>query len=119
MATDSSILARRIPGTGEPGRLLSMGSHRVRHDWSDLAAAAACIKHSFYGQKVRKLLKTNYLSGQRAVGERRPWPHSTVKNKPLSEQRDYGIIFFFPPSYNLSLSIYIYKALINDIFLLV
>ena len=35
------ILAWRIPGTGEPGGLLSMGSHRVRHDWSDLAAAAA------------------------------------------------------------------------------
>ena len=32
MATHSSILAWRIPGTGEPGGLLSMGSHRVRHD---------------------------------------------------------------------------------------
>ena len=32
MATDSSVLAWRIPGTGEPGRLPSMGSHRVRHD---------------------------------------------------------------------------------------
>ena len=32
MATHSSILAWRIPGTGEPGRLPSMGSHRVRHD---------------------------------------------------------------------------------------
>ena len=32
MATHSSVLAWRIPGTGEPGRLLSMGSHRVRHD---------------------------------------------------------------------------------------
>ena len=41
MATHSSVLALRIPGTGEPGGLLSMGSHRVRHDWSDLAAAAA------------------------------------------------------------------------------
>ena len=40
MATHSSVLAWRIPGTGEPGRLLSMGSHRVRHNWSDLAAAA-------------------------------------------------------------------------------
>ena len=29
----------RIPGTGEPGRLPSIGSHRVGHDWSDLAAA--------------------------------------------------------------------------------
>ena len=41
MATHSSILAWRILGTGEPGGLPSMGSHRVRHDWSDLAAAAA------------------------------------------------------------------------------
>ena len=41
MATHSSILAWRIPGTGEPGGLPPMGSHRVRHDWSDLAAAAA------------------------------------------------------------------------------
>ena len=41
MATHSSVLAWRIPRTGEPGGLLSMGSHRVRHDRSDLAAAAA------------------------------------------------------------------------------
>ena len=45
MATQSSVLAWRIPGTGEPGGLLSMGSHRVRHDWSDLAAAAAACIH--------------------------------------------------------------------------
>ena len=37
MATHSSVLAWRIPGTGEPGGLPSMGSHRVGHDWSDLA----------------------------------------------------------------------------------
>jgi len=41
IATHSSILAWRIPETGETGGLLSMGSHRVGHDWSDLAAAAA------------------------------------------------------------------------------
>ena len=41
MATHSSVLAWRIPGVGEPGGLLSMGSHRVRHDWSNLSAAAA------------------------------------------------------------------------------
>ena len=40
MATHSSVLAWRIPGMGESGGLPSMGSHRVRHDWSDLAAAA-------------------------------------------------------------------------------
>ena len=41
MATHSNILTWRIPGTEEYGGLLSMGSHRVGHDWSDLAAAAA------------------------------------------------------------------------------
>ena len=40
MATHSSVLAWRIPGTGEPGGLPSMGSHRVGHNCSDLAAAA-------------------------------------------------------------------------------
>ena len=41
MATHCSVFAWRIPGTGERGGLPSMGSHRVGHDWSDLAAAAA------------------------------------------------------------------------------
>ena len=41
MATHSSVVAWRIPGTEEPSGLPSMGSHRVGHDWSDLAAAAA------------------------------------------------------------------------------
>jgi len=40
MATHSNVLAWRIPGTGEPGGLPSMGSHRVGHDWRDLAVAA-------------------------------------------------------------------------------
>jgi len=48
MAIHSSVLAWRIPGTGEPGGLPSLGSHRVGHDWRDLAAAAAvfslCLK---------------------------------------------------------------------------
>ena len=41
MAAHSSILAWRIPGMGEPAGLQSLGSHRVGHDGSDLAAAAA------------------------------------------------------------------------------
>ena len=40
MAPHSSVLAWRIPGTGEPGGLPTMGSHRVGHDWIELAAAA-------------------------------------------------------------------------------
>ena len=56
MATHSSVLAWRIPGMGEPDGLPSMGSHRVGHDWSALAVAAAswwifyswlCISFSF------------------------------------------------------------------------
>jgi len=58
MATHSSVLAWRIPGTGEPGGLLSMGSHRVGHDWSDLAAAAAVVQAS--ARKVISLVEANH-----------------------------------------------------------
>ena len=44
MATHSSILAWKIPWTEEAGRLQFMGSHRVGHDWSNSAAAAAAVK---------------------------------------------------------------------------
>ena len=46
MATHSSVLAWRIPGSGEPGGLPSMGLHRVGHYWSDLAAAAGPYRKS-------------------------------------------------------------------------
>ena len=45
MATHSSVLAWRIPGTGKPGGLHSVGSHRVGHDWRDVAATAAARRH--------------------------------------------------------------------------
>ena len=48
MATHSSVLAWRIPGTGEPGGLTSLGSHRVGHDWCDLAATASNLAHVHY-----------------------------------------------------------------------
>ena len=54
MATHSSVLAWKIPGAGEPGGLMSMGSHRVRHDWSDLAAAAAADMEQRTGSKLGK-----------------------------------------------------------------
>ena len=44
MAIQSSVLAWRIPSTGEPVGLPSMGSYRVGHDWSDLATAAAAAE---------------------------------------------------------------------------
>ena len=47
MATHSSVLAWRIPGMAEPGGLPFLGSHRVGHNWNDLAAAAV-LKSSLY-----------------------------------------------------------------------
>ena len=58
MAIHSSVLAWRIPRTGEPGGLLSMGSHKVRHDWSDLAAAAYMYM-GFPGSSAGKELTCN------------------------------------------------------------
>ena len=60
MATHSSVLAWRIPGTGEPGGLPSTRSHRVGHDWSDLAAAAAVWD---WGSPCRKIFnwKRNFI----------------------------------------------------------
>ena len=56
MTTHSSVLAWRIPGTGEPGGLPSMGSHRVGHDWNDLAAAASetCMEGDSTPAKISK-----------------------------------------------------------------
>ena len=65
MATHSSILAWRIPGTEEPGGLPSVGSHRVRHDWSDLAAAAAnWLNTTFLFYLVILWQCVSYIAGQ-------------------------------------------------------
>ena len=58
MATHSSVLAWRIPRMGEPGGLPSMGSHRVRHNWSDLAAAATA---SWKKQENSRKISTSAL----------------------------------------------------------
>ena len=63
METHSSVLAWRIPGTGEPGGLPSMGSHKVGHNWSDLAAAAAAQNDYMWGisaQFVMYVLSTDH-----------------------------------------------------------
>ena len=59
IATHSRVLAWRIPGMGEPGGLPSIGSHRVRHTWSDLAAAAM-----FYIAAIFKEYPKTVLSNQ-------------------------------------------------------
>ena len=64
MATHSSILAWRILWTEEPGGLLSMGLHRVRYDWSDLAAAAGVSASSlvFWDIKEPRCHTQQYLT---------------------------------------------------------
>ena len=70
MATDSSVLAWRIPGMGEPCGLLSLGSHRVRHDWSDLAAEAAAAAAAAPAFFVCRLFDSSHSDQREMV------PHS-------------------------------------------
>ena len=63
MATHSSVLAWRIPEKGEPGGLPSMGSHRIGHEWSGLAVAAAYTYISIY------FLKSSFLSTSLGIGD--------------------------------------------------
>ena len=67
MATHSSTLAWRIPGMEEPGGLPSMGSHRVRHDSSDLAAATMTL---YARQQKRHRCKEQTFG---LCGRRRGW----------------------------------------------
>ena len=62
MATHSSVLGWRIPGTGEPGGLPSMGSHRVGHDRSDAAVAAARPPPCFLSPSLSWFLCLNRVS---------------------------------------------------------
>ena len=89
MATHSSVLAWRIPGMGEPGGLLPMGSHRVRHDWSDLAAAAAAVRRTVNSQVVNSVFKyhvaTSWLSNwevSRVDGEASTGPSTPMLEIP-------------------------------------
>ena len=65
MATHSSVLAWRIPERAEPGELPSMGLHRVGHDGSDLAAAAAKLVVAFLPRN--KLFLISWLQSPSAV----------------------------------------------------
>ena len=78
----SSVLAWRIPGMVEPGGLLSMGSHRVGHDCSNLAAAAAVlIWASLVAQSVKNPPAMQETWVQLWVGKitwRRAWQPTAV-----------------------------------------
>ena len=64
MATYSSVLAWRIPGMGKPGELLSMGSHRVWHDWNDLAKKKKKkIIFFFFKERLMSALPCSFWQG--------------------------------------------------------
>ena len=78
MTTHSSVLAWRIPGMGEPGGLPSMESHKVRHDWSDLAAAAAvAVSHCSQNSLNFFIRHTGLFHGLASTASKLlPLPHS-------------------------------------------
>ena len=80
MAIHSSVLALRIPGTGEPGGLPHMGSHRVGHDWSDLAAAAARKNPSANAEDIRDVVSIPGLGRSPGGGHGNPLRYSCLEN---------------------------------------
>ena len=67
MATHSSVLAWRIPGAGEHHGLPSMGSHRVGHNWSDLAAAAVNKNHLNRKSTLWKYMVQKYWNSRAKI----------------------------------------------------
>ena len=94
MATHSSVLAWRIPGTGDPGGLPSMGSHRVGHDWSDLAAAAAA---TFI------IVTHPYMTTRKTIALTR-WTFIGKVMSLLFNMLSYLVIAFLPRSKSLLIS---------------
>ena len=79
MATHSSVLAWQIPGMGESGGLPSMGSHRVGHDWSDLAAAAAV--------EIKCMINIMCLNHPETIPHARSMEKLSSWNSPLVSKR--------------------------------
>ena len=65
MATHSSVLAWRTPGTGEPGGLPYMESHRVGHDWSDCSSSGLAVKNLFAMQEMGSIPESGRSPGER------------------------------------------------------
>ena len=83
MATHSSVIAWRIPGMGEPGGLPSTGSHRVGHNWSDLAACIymyiytpLILKHAFLQDSNLGIISLSYMKKIKAQRDEMLYPSS-------------------------------------------
>ena len=97
MAAHSSVLAWRIPGTGEPGGLPSLGSHRVRHDWSGLAVAAAAAARATDGTQsspwIPLIPYKKMRQKHRGHSLHCPFPHKLHLIPPKSWWCHFGNIF--------------------------
>ena len=94
MATHSSVLAWRIPGTAEPGGLPSQGSHRVGHNCSDLAAAAAGPHYREKSPCLETLLLLGFPSQQLALSflpQKNPSKRFIIKAE-WNESKRYNIL---------------------------
>ena len=104
MATHSSVLAWRIPGMAEPGGVLSMGSHRVGLDWSDLAAAS---EHLLKWKKKKE--ESLGLQASKNSFQRRPSPSqlflSSLLNLNSTEQQNLYIKFIREQTAHLFLTV--------------
>ena len=88
MATDSSVLAWRIPGMGEPGGLPSMGLHRVGHDWCDLATTTV----KFFDVKQWAKCQEPGKNKENHIISKRSWTREdTCKWVIMSNVRVYGV----------------------------
>ena len=94
MATHSSVLAWRIPGTEEPGRRPSIGSHRVGHNWSDLAAAAAVLHRGMceYLRWERKVRLTVWRQEEWGTAEH-IWPEYCKMHWNLLKWRERNLFY--------------------------
>ena len=100
MATHSSDLAWRIPGTGEPSGLPSMGSHKVGHNWNDLAAAAAWfLKH--IPQHIQPNLKVTVIEFRTISGQQRP---NELERTSWDSLQD----IYFSPTYVCKITIFLH-----------
>ena len=100
MAPHSSTLAWKIPGTGEPGGLLFMGSHRIGHNWSDLAAAAKTFLGFPGGASGKEPANAGGMIGAfdpwvRKIPWRRKW-HPTPVFLPREFHRQRSLVGYSP-----------------------
>ena len=87
MATHSSVLAWRIPGMGEPGWLLSTGSHRVGHNWSDLAAAATAKQERWVWSLAQEdALQKRMVTHSSILAWRIPWTEESGRLQSMGSQ---------------------------------